>query len=662
MKYTRLLLSVLWYASAFCQTPAIAQQQLLARDSLKENILRAKNDSLRIEALYEYMRANLNNNTSDFEPYVKKMIALSKKIKYNWGLTTAYILSLSYYKNTGNYELALKNGDSAEVILENASDTNLVLNKGHLYTNRGNLYYSIGDYQKAIDDYFRAEKILKQQKFPALASVYSSIAGCFSHLSNDHKALEFDDRAINTARQFSDQRLLATVLMNKATRLMNLDNFRSADSILQVVWPIVEKLQNTKSLFAYHFNKGDIEAYYKKDTLTALTHYHKSYSYAKENEDVWQMTQALTPLAQFKIDIQQPNAIKYIRELDTLAQKYEMIGQRSDAMKLYAAWYAMQGNYKKAYEYQQQFKQLSDSINSEESREKISMMEVRFRVDNKDQEIERLKTQDQLSKLSIRQKNTLNYILIGGATALIIILLLGYRNYTHRQKLQQQRIAELETEKQLLATQSLLKGQEDERSRMAKDLHDGLGGMLSGVKLQLGAMKGNLILTGETSVLFNNALDKLDESISEMRRVAHNMMPEALIKLGLQQALQDYCEGISTSRTLTVNTEFYGLEQRMDAATEVTIYRIVQELVNNAVKHAHAFNVLVQVMRQGELLSITVEDNGKGFDTSQWQDKSTAGLLNIQSRVSYLRGRMDIKSQPDSGTSVYIECTIDNNE
>jgi len=107
------------------------------------------------------------------------------------------------------------------------------------------------------------------------------------------------------------------------------------------------------------------------------------------------------------------------------------------------------------------------------------------------------------------------------ALALALIVFLLYRNYTNRQKLQQQRIIELETEKQLLATQSLLQGQEDERSRLAKDLHDGLGGLLSGVKLQLGAMKGNLILSEEHGRNFNNALNKLDESISEMRRVAH---------------------------------------------------------------------------------------------------------------------------------------------
>ncbi|MCR6722109.1 MAG: sensor histidine kinase [Chitinophagaceae bacterium] len=220
----------------------------------------------------------------------------------------------------------------------------------------------------------------------------------------------------------------------------------------------------------------------------------------------------------------------------------------------------------------------------------------------------------------------------------------------------------METEKQLLATQSLLKGQEDERSRLAKDLHDGLGGLLSGVKLQLGAMKGNLILSSENAMAFDRALNKLDESIGEMRRVAHNMMPEALLNLGLQQAISDYCDHLSHNQQFSINCEMHGLEKRMDSTVEVVLYRIVQELLHNAVKHANATSILVQVMRQLDgTVAITVEDNGKGFASDQIDNTQSAGIQNIYSRVKYLNGTMDIKSTPGKGTSVYVECKIETN-
>jgi len=625
-------------------------------DSLRNSIKVVKTDSLRIEAMYEYMRATLNNNTSDFEPYLKEMVRLSKKIKFNWGLSTAYILSLSYYKNIGNYEQALKYGDSTELVLKSDTSSTLALNRGHLYTNRGNLYFSIGDFNSALDDYFEAEKILKEHKFKTLASVYSSIGNCFSALSNTQKALEFDDLAISTAKKFDDKRLLATTSMNKATRLMDANNYKSADSILNNVWPIVEQLQNTKSLFVYCYNKGDVEAYYKKDTLNALKYYHQAYEYARENEDVWQIARALVPLAQFKIDVKQNDAIVFIDELYQLADTNGMNDSKADALHLYAQWYAQEGSYKKAYEYQREYKTLSDSINSEDSREKISMMEVRFRVENKEQEIRQLKAQEQLSQLSIRQKRTLNYILIAGAAALLIISLLAYRNYKHKQKLQQQRISELEKEKQLTATEAVLKGEEKERTRLAKDLHDGLGGMLSGIKHSLNAMKGNLIMTPENAQAFERSMDMLDSSIREMRRVAHNMMPEALVKFGLDTALKDFCNDINQSGALQASYQSIGIENHtVDQTTAITIYRIVQELINNTMKHASAKSAIVQVTKVGEHLSVTVEDDGKGFDTLTLQGARGMGWANIQNRVEFLKGKLDVQSVPGKGTSVHIE-------
>jgi two-component system, NarL family, sensor kinase len=135
-------------------------------------------------------------------------------------------------------------------------------------------------------------------------------------------------------------------------------------------------------------------------------------------------------------------------------------------------------------------------------------------------------------------------------------------------------------------------------------------------------------------------------------------MPEALLKLGLQQALQDYCEGLSETQPFTIISEFHGLEKRMDPAAEVVVYRIVQELLNNAVKHSGASQILAQVMRQENNLTITVEDNGKGFDSEKLVDG--AGLKNIRSRVDYLKGQLDIQTKPGKGTSVHIDCIIDN--
>ena len=214
----------------------------------------------------------------------------------------------------------------------------------------------------------------------------------------------------------------------------------------------------------------------------------------------------------------------------------------------------------------------------------------------------------------------------------------------------------METEKQLTATEAVLKGEEQERTRLAKDLHDGLGGMLSGIKYSFQNMKGNLIMTPENAQAFERSMEMLDSSIKEMRRVAHNMMPEALVKFGLDTALRDFCNDINQSGALVVNYQSINMEDAViEQTTAITIYRIVQELINNIIKHAAAKTAILQVTKSGGHISLTVEDDGKGFDTSILRQASGIGWANIQNRVDFLKGSVDVQSENKNGTSVHIE-------
>ena len=247
----------------------------------------------------------------------------------------------------------------------------------------------------------------------------------------------------------------------------------------------------------------------------------------------------------------------------------------------------------------------------------------------------------------------------------MIVGFLVYRNLRHRQQLakqqdelQQQRIRELEKDKQLEAVDSMLQGQEEERSRLAKDLHDGLGGLLSGVKFSLSNMKDNLIITPDNMTVFERSLDMLDTSIKELRRVAHNMMPELLTKFGLDEALKEYCNSINATNLLSVKYQSIGMDTRIEKSAEIIIYRIIQELLNNIMKHAAAKEATVQLIKEEGRLSIIVEDDGKGFDSALIKDNKGAGLTSIQSRVDYLKGQLDIHSETDKGTLVNIEFNI----
>ncbi|NCI47432.1 tetratricopeptide repeat-containing sensor histidine kinase [Sediminibacterium soli] len=315
-----------------------------------------------------------------------------------------------------------------------------------------------------------------------------------------------------------------------------------------------------------------------------------------------------------------------------------------------------QGNFLGAINYLDSFTVLNDSIQHKADGDRIEFLDAKYQAEKREAQINQLQSDKEIQRLNIQKKNTLAYILIAIIVIAVIIALLLYRNFKQKQKLHRQRINELETEKHLTAVEAVLKGEEQERTRLAKDLHDGLGGMMSGIKYSFQTMKGNLIMTPENQQAFERSMDMLDSSISEMRRVAHNMMPEALVKFGLDTALKDFCNDISQAGALQVSYQSIGLsETAFDQTQAITIYRIVQELLNNIMKHASAKTAIVQVSKINEVTTITVEDDGKGFDPKILTAGKGIGWGNIQSRIRYLKGKADIQSEPGKGTSVHIE-------
>jgi len=285
-----------------------------------------------------------------------------------------------------------------------------------------------------------------------------------------------------------------------------------------------------------------------------------------------------------------------------------------------------------------------------------------FETGKKHKGIAQLQNEKKAQSATVGQKSTLSKVFISLIMGLLVFVYLAYRTIKSEQKvsrqqqeIQKQRISELEKDKQLLTVDAMLKGQEEERSRIAKDLHDGLGGMLSGVKFSFINMKENMILPAENLPAFDRSIAMLDNTIAELRKVAHNLMPETLVRFGLEEALKDFCNSIQSSTGIQVIYQQLGEDRKMNARAEITIYRIIQELVNNILKYAEATQIIVQLTRDDIKTSITVEDNGKGFDTTILDQKRGAGFSNIKYRVNYFKGTLDINSQPGKGTSVNVE-------
>lgn len=291
-------------------------------------------------------------------------------------------------------------------------------------------------------------------------------------------------------------------------------------------------------------------------------------------------------------------------------------------------------------------------------------------------ESEKKEQQLRLAKLETRQKNNdinnykkllafkekINtYYTIFIVIFIILILLLLYA-YKQRAKSMKQRdelhALAMEKEKQnskISTLTALLEGQEQERGRLARDLHDGLGGLLSGTKHQLSYLDPHQSENIEEGI--SKSIKQIDGAVEELRRVAHNLMPDLLVKYGLEVAIQEFASRISNS-ALDIHTEFINYRNSLSEEKQLIIYRIIQELVNNAIKHADASEIIIQVSQEENMLNLTVEDNGKGFDHKGLNVKKTAGFHNIESRVQFLKGTMNIMSELNIGTSIELQIPI----
>jgi len=204
----------------------------------------------------------------------------------------------------------------------------------------------------------------------------------------------------------------------------------------------------------------------------------------------------------------------------------------------------------------------------------------------------------------------------------------------------------------------VLNAEENERKRISGELHDGLGQLFSAVKMNLSALTGSLDFKDKHGEeMFNKTMSLVDESCKEVRLISHQMAPNVLLKSGLTAAVRDFISKID-ARKLKINLETFGLQNRLDQNIETVLYRVIQETVNNVIKHSGANTLDIQLTKDEEGINAMIEDNGKGFDTSSLEKFEGIGLKNIKSRVGYLKGTVDFSSTLGSGTLVAIHIPL----
>ena len=666
-------------------------------DSLINQVSIQNDDTNKVKNLILISRKLSGVNKEEAITYSNQAALLSSKLNYSKGFAGSYFASgLTYWKSGNNdsamffLDKAIQINDSIEEYKNLAQNFEVYallyiysnqpepavkkLNKSlhyfykandssgivGIYNSFGLLYKSIAKYDSAVYYYV---KLLSLSKGTENENVYSAglinLGNIYLHLGEFEKAEKYFLESVDFSKKINRIDHLATAYKSLGTISSNKNDFDSALEYYKLSTELHEQLNNPAGLVSLYLAIGNTYEERKRYN-NAFEYYSKGIKLADEIEDMDGVIVGL--LNQGLIYMKWNNYIQALSNFDTCVVLAKSTSDLENLKSAYLNIYLLhkeRNAYKNAYIYQTKYHKINDSIFNLEKAEVIADLTLKYEKEKDQALILTLENENLAKDLSLRKRtNQRNIYLFSGigTIAVILFLLIFYRHKARKDKIiTDQKIRQLEEEKKLLAAKFLVEGQEEERKRIAKELHDGLGVLLSTAKMQFATIKDK---SPENKPLIDKATKLLEQATGDVREISHNMMPGLLTKFGLYEATEDLFDKLNETVGLKAIVEIKGEQTRLQENKEIMLYRIIQEMVNNTLKHAEAKNILLDMNIQSEMLNIKYLDDGKGFVVSEKLESKSFGLTSIQSRVNFLNGKLDIESAYNKGAQFTLSVPI----
>jgi signal transduction histidine kinase len=554
--------------------------------------------------------------------YFKKAIPYIKRQRKNsdYYLAGAYNVMFGSYFEMGSFDSAAMN--CYKVIQLYNQKGQRSINPPGAFVNPiidafqylGLSWYKLGFSHKALHYILRAERLsaADTNRYQML-SILQNKSNIYLALRQPDSALIFVDKAGKMAAEAHDSNMIKTCRLNLATVKLQKNHYREAAVIME-------------QLLA-------------EDNIVPMSEHSIITSYI---------------LAEAYIFLKKYNqALLLIEPAEAQAKAIGLNHNIIQPYILRSRIYEAQGKTGLAFE---QFKiahQLADSILSNDKIQALNILDVALETAEKDKQLNANNIRINSQEAKIRNKNS--WLLTTAACTLFLIMLLAalYRTNKHKRRLQEERILSLNKENEIVQLKAMMKGEEQERARLARELHDGFISQLSAIKMNFSALSSYM----EQEKFVEN-MQMFQETIQDLRQTAHNLMPEVLLHGSLEEALQMYCERMSAAHQLNIDFQVYGFLPRLRTEFELTLYRMIQEALQNIVKHSGASQALVQINNFDDVISITVEDNGSGILNYDKEKKVSSGIANLKERVQALNGYINISGKSGEGTTIYFEFEV----
>jgi two-component system NarL family sensor kinase len=618
-------------------------------DSLNQILKVETNDSLKARAAF------LLSDYWVFRDRIKaqKYLNQSKKlIKNNEYLLGIYNYQQAHHYMDKNPNEAVKWFKKSLKLLRKFRTKDSYYYQSSIWANLAILDEREDDITAALDKYLHKAIPLaeKANTYFLLASHQTNAASILSAIGMRKEATSYflNSLAYYEGKTIRSDRVLITCIFAAQNYILDYKN-EAAKTLIDRAEVILKDFPDSD----YNIEFNDLQAnyYLANDQLdSALIAINKGLALSEKMQFDPFVPSLYKHLYHYYMRVNKYNDALKALEIAMDSQLYPNLSELGNNSELMSVVYKKLNNDRLAYQWAKKSLALKDSLYNLNLYKEISNLEGEFRFNEKEKEILKLQSEKFESELKAKNQRLLNWLLGFGGAVLFLALLVVANFYKTNKQHNAHKLREIEQQKELQIAQAIMEGEERERQRLGRDLHDGLGGALSGIKIKLSSQQKNI-----SSPVLDESILQLENSIKELRSISRNMMPETLLRSGLETAIRDLCVSF-TNDSVDIEFQSNEIQNDMQIVSQVNIYRIIQELLTNAIKHAQCNKIIVQCIQNQDKFLITVEDNGKGFSYQNLEKSKGIGLNNVQNRVNYMKGSFTVDSH--QGTTINIELYV----
>lgn len=528
-------------------------------------------------------------------------------------------------------------------------------------------FYYYADYQFRIDKHHVAySTIIKSEKLFKSLNKFSDVIDCYilllEILSHQNDLKVNTDDILNKMEKYAinqkDKKILEDVYYRIALKYFNLRDANKSIIYFNKMIPLCLLNDDSLTIAHVYVNIGTVHSSIIKNPDSALYYYKKAAPILKTYKDVQNLSYNYNNQGNnYKFKKNYLKAITYFKKALETPLKKNIQKSKVLYYENIADAYYKNKDYKNAAFYLNKKINLQDSIN--DTKQNIAIAGIKEKYDNEKLRADKLTIEAEKTKTKNILKITLIILFFS-----VLIGFLIYKNIKRKQKItqdekliEQQKVSNLLKEQELIAIDAMIEGQEKERQLIASDLHDDLGALMATLQFNFENLYKHKN-SNDADNLFKKTKLLIKEAYHKIRSIAQIKNSGVIAKQGLLKAIINNANKISTFHNINIEVREHGLDNRLENSLELTIFRIVQELLTNIVKHAKATNVIIHFTNHNDSLNIMVEDNGIGFNVKNISKNEGMGIQSIEKRVEVLEGTVIIESIKSKGTTIIIDLPI----